>query len=109
MIIKSEDYPQSKNDYCINICLSLVPNLERLSIHQDFFQGNISYYIKHDWYASIIARYLSLLCQFNHHLSVWYFTGLDRQIINIVDEMKKNFRNAHNKKYRSKFNFNLTY
>jgi len=109
MIIKPEDYIQSKNDYAIDICLSFVPNLERLYIHQDFFQLNIPYYLKSDWNASSIARYLLFLRRFNYDLRVWYLIGIDRQIINTVDEMKKNFQNAHNDRYQSQFYFNLIY
>jgi hypothetical protein len=109
MIIKPEDYIQSKNDYAIDICLSFVPNLERLYIHQDFFQLNIPYYLKSDWNASSIARYLLFLRRFNYDLRVWYLTGIDRQIINTVDEMKKNFQNAQNDRYQSQFYFNLIY
>jgi hypothetical protein len=101
MIIKSEDYIQSRNDNAINHCLSFVPNLERLKIHQDFFQIYIPYDLNSDWYASSIDHYLPLLRRFNYDLRVWYLTGMDPQIINTVDEMKRNFQNVHKDQYQS--------
>jgi hypothetical protein len=109
MIIKAEDYIQSKNDYTINLCLSVVPNLERLYIHQDFFQGNIPHYLKSDWYASTIARYLPLLTRFVCNLKACYLTTLDLQVMNTVHEMKGNFHNAHSNRYQSQFHFKLIY
>jgi len=109
MIIKPEDYIQSKNDHAINHCLSFVPNLERLKIHQDFFQLNVPYYLKSDWYGPSIDRYLPLLRRFSFDLQVWYLTGMDPQIINTVEEMQKKFRNIHKDRYQSQFCFNLKY
>ena len=91
MIIKPDDYIQSNNDYAINICLQFVPNLERLYIQQDFFQLNISYYLKSDWHVLLIDRYLPLLRRFNYDFRASYVIMMDPQIINVVDEMKRNF------------------
>jgi hypothetical protein len=108
MIIKLDDFIQLNNDYAMNICLSFVPCLERLDIHQDFFQVNIPTYKKSVWYASLIARYLSLLRRFKYSFHVWYTTGHDAEVIDSFDEMKRHFQYVHNDRYQSKFRVHLT-
>ncbi|CAF2572557.1 unnamed protein product [Rotaria sp. Silwood2] len=108
MTIKSEDSNLLKYDSIINTCLSYVPNLERLSIHQVFFQVNIPYYLKTDWHASSIANYLPLLHRFDYYFKIWYLVGINTKLIYTFDEMKRNFKSVHNDRYQSKFHSNLT-
>lgn len=109
IIIEPEDYIQSKNDYAINICLSFLPNLEKLYIHQAFFQVNIPYYLNSDWHVSSIDRHTPLLRYFKYELRMWHLTGIQLQIVNTIDEIKKHFQNRHNDQYRSQFLWKLTY
>ncbi|CAF3464252.1 unnamed protein product [Rotaria sp. Silwood1] len=108
MTIKFEDINLLKYDSMINTCLSYVSNLERLSIYQDFFKVNILHYLTTDWHASSITNYLSLLRRFDYYFKVWYLIGIDTQVINTFDEMKRNFKSSHNDRYQSKFHLNLT-
>lgn len=109
MIIKPEESEQSNINSIIDKCLSFVPNLERLSIRQDFFQMNIPRYFQYDFHASSIAHNLPLIRQFNFYFKSWLNTGVDTQIINTVDELRKRFHLVHNDRYKSKFHFNLTF
>lgn len=107
MIIKPEDYNPINNAYAIDICLSFVPNLERLYIQQDFYQIAIPYYLTCDWHTSSIDKHTRLLRQFKYELKYWYLTGIGLQIVNTIDEMKKNFQHIHNHRYQSQFRTKL--
>ena len=99
---------ESEDDYIINACLSIVPNLERLSIYRDFFQINIPQYLKHDWHSSSIARYLPLLRQFNYYFKTWYMFGVDGKFINTFGRMKEQFSQVHDDQYQAQIHFNLS-
>jgi hypothetical protein len=102
VIIQTEDYVQSSDNYDINSCLSFVPHLEQLTIHKDLTSIILAEHQNYDWYSSVIDHYLPLLNSFECSLHGTYSGHSNDNIENIIEQMKINFKILHKDRYQSK-------
>ena len=92
------------NTGAINICLSCVPNLERLSIHLvRHVISNFPQFCKSDWLAKIIDLHLSKLHQVDYYVSVLLNrTTTEYYNENLLHRLQQNFQHVHKKHYQSR-------
>jgi hypothetical protein len=103
LVIKKLYYPMVLTIHLINMYLSCVPNLQRLSIrltpHHIAQAKSLS---ESDWLESIINLHLSKLRRFNFYLPViLYKESNEFNNENILYQLEQNFKYAHKNHYQS--------
>ncbi|CAF3901417.1 unnamed protein product [Adineta steineri] len=100
IVIRTTVFVERWTDDDMNICLSYVPNLEYLSVHQP----SMIFPQKNDWLASIIACHLPCLHQFHYYFHIFDIERImEPNIELLLNEFKRKFKIAHHKRYLSRF------
>jgi hypothetical protein len=96
------------NTGVINMYLSCVPNLERLSIHLiRHVISNFPQFCRSDWLARIIDLHLSKLHQVDYYVSVLLNrTTTEYYNENLLHRLQENFEHVHKKHYQSRLIIN---
>lgn len=89
--------------HVLNICLSCVPNVQRLDIHaKDYHISSIKRWSESGWFKSIIDLYLSKLRRMNFYLPV--ILGREKPELNenILDELERSFSRIQTNRYQTR-------
>ena len=104
MIIRFGDIIRPLIDGNMTNYLSCVPNLEHLSIRLSIYDSTlVESFLDYDWCATIIVHCLPLLQLFTLYVYFFNLNGFDEtELLNFINQMKENFRIAHNDRYQSR-------